>query len=248
MIGKVVMIGVIGLESYFTKFKGHIRNPETFDFPVTYAVMEGITPDLVVNTPDRNIAASLIQAAEILEAQGVHAITGSCGFMALYQRDVAEKIRIPTYLSSLMQAPWVASLIRPDQRIGIITANETTLTERHLAAAGMAGIPCHIVGLSDKQEFQEVIIEQRRHDLDYQKMEAEVLDTAKTLLDSCHDLGAVVLECTDLPPFAKQIQDLVQKPVFDIVTLTRMVNDACSRTPFINEIGVRETYGAAING
>ena len=37
------------------------------------------------------------------------------------------------------------------------------------------------------------------------------------------DMGALVIECTDMPPFSYKVQQLIKKPVFDIVTLTKYV-------------------------
>jgi Asp/Glu/hydantoin racemase len=45
-------------------------------------------------------------------------------------------------------------------------------------------------------------------------------------------MGALVIECTDLPPFAHLIQEKIRVPVFDIVTLTNMIYETLMRTPY----------------
>ena len=90
-------IGVICLDTSFTKIPGHIRNRATFGFPVVYQVVSGATPERVVTRPDPALLQPFIQAAVRLEAAGVSAITSACGFLALFQAELAGAVRIPLY-------------------------------------------------------------------------------------------------------------------------------------------------------
>jgi N-acyl-D-aspartate/D-glutamate deacylase len=54
-------------------------------------------------------------------------------------------------------------------------------------------------------------------------------EDAKRILEKNQKTGAIVLECTDLPAFAKAIQKVTNLPVFDIVALVRMVHEAFLR-------------------
>ena len=47
---------------------------------------------------------------------GAEAITTNCGFLALFQKELAEAVRVPVATSSMMQVPWVQSLLPPGQR------------------------------------------------------------------------------------------------------------------------------------
>jgi hypothetical protein len=102
-----IPIGVLSLESYFAKPPGHIKNASTFDFPVTFKVVKGATTKKVVDYGDRSLLEPFIAAARELESEGVEAITGSCGFLALFQREIADAVNIPVFLSSLIQVPMV---------------------------------------------------------------------------------------------------------------------------------------------
>jgi Asp/Glu/hydantoin racemase len=44
-----------------------------------------------------------------------------------------------------------------------------------------------------------------------------------------NDVGAIVLECTDLSPFAEAVQRETELPVFDIVILANMIYCAITR-------------------
>ena len=87
-----VSIGVLSLESYFPKPPGHIKNPSSLTFTTTYEILHGITVPELLNNPTPEMVAPILEAALRLEAQGVKAITGSCGFLALFQEEVARAV------------------------------------------------------------------------------------------------------------------------------------------------------------
>ena len=63
-------------------------------------------------------------------------------------------------------------------------------------------------------------------EMDVDKARAEHVKVAKELIKENPDVGAIVLECTNMPPYAKAIQEAVQLPVFDIFSLVDMVYNA----------------------
>ncbi len=224
-----IPIGILCLESYFAKPPGHVKHAGTFAFPVSYKVVSGATTKRVVEHADRSLLDAFIAAARELESEGVLGITGSCGFLALFQRDVANAVRIPVFLSSLLQVPLVYRMLREDQKVGVLVARKQSLTGKHLSAAGADGIPVCIAGMDEQPEFSEVIIENRRNELDLDKLKDEVLSIAKEMVMNNPEVGAIVLECTDMSHFAALIQQAVGLPVFDIVTLTNFVYQAVVR-------------------
>lgn len=234
-----IPIGVLSLESYFAKPPGHIKNAGTFNFPVTFKVVKGATTKKVVDQADRSLLEPFIAAAQELEAEGVEAITGSCGFLVLFQREIADAVNIPVFLSSLIQVPMVYRMLKQNQPVGILTAKKDCLTKQHLRAVGAEDIPVCIAGMDDQKEFCDVIIDYKRIELDFNKFERELLDVANGLVGQNPDIGAIVLECTDMTYFAPLIQQTVNLPVFDIITLTNMVYQALVRKPFVGMITSR---------
>jgi hypothetical protein len=228
------MIGVLCLDTSFEKIPGHIRNPSTFDFPVVYRVVEGATPERVVSQADPRLLDPFIEAARDLEAQGVAAITGACGFLVLFQQQLADSVEIPLFASSLIQLPMVHRMLRPHQKVGLLVAKAESLTPRHLAAIGGENVPVCVAGMADQPEFREVMLEGRRDTLDADRLGAEVLAQAELLAKENDDLGALVIECTDLVPFAHLIQARLGVPVFDIVTLTNMVHAGLTRSAYFS--------------
>src|ERR1044072_7987254 len=187
-------IGVICMDTDFTKIPGHIRNTRTFDFPVRYHVVTGATAERVVTQADPTLLEPFIRAAQKLEADGVAAVTSACGFLAIFQQDLADSVDVPVYASSLIQLPMVSRMMRRSHKVGGLPADE------------------------HQQDFREVVPEARRPDLDADRLEREVLGVVDRLATEHADLGALVIECTDLVPFAHAIQARLGLPVFSIVT------------------------------
>lgn len=222
-------IGVLCLESYFPKPPGHIKNPSSLPFPMLYEMIDGITVPTLLNNPTPEMLEPLLKGAQRLEAEGVRAITGSCGFLALFQKELAAAVSIPVFASSLIQVPLAYHMTGAKAPVGVLTADANALTPGHLEGVGAAGIPIAVQGLEHTQEFAEVILRNTRTRMDTDLIEAEVLDAARRLRDKAPDMRSVVLECTDLPPYAARIQEELRLPVFDLTTLAQMAHSVATR-------------------
>jgi hypothetical protein len=115
-------------------------------------------------------------------------------------------------------------------RVGILTADASCLTEAHFRGAGWssADIRIAVQGMEDYPCFTETILGSRE-DLDFEAVGAEVKAAAQRLMADCPDVGAIVFECTNLPPYSKLVQDATGLPVFDINTLIDMAYRACTQ-------------------
>ncbi len=225
-------IGLLCLDTHFSKPPGHIRNLASLSFPVIKSVVQGTTIDELLNRPSDAFFAPFIDAAKDLEKQGCAAITGSCGFMALYQKELAAAVSVPVFSSSLIQIPLMHQMAGCRGRVGVITAKTKALTPRHMEAVGAGHIPVAIAGMENQPEFREVILEDRRPELDLAKVSQELITVTKTLLERFDDISSIVLECTDLPPYAHALQTEIGLPVADLTTLAMMVHNLVSRPIF----------------
>ena len=225
-----VSIGVLALESYFPKPPGHIKNPSSLPFTACYEILRCISvPDLLYH-PTPAMENTILEAARSLEMQGVKAITGSCGFLALYQTVLVNAVQIPVFTSSLIQVPLAHQMT--GQKVGVITADSTVLNSHYLKAVGADHVPVAIAGLQDSEEFASVILRNERNDMDLELVVEELLTVVRQLLETNRDIGALVLECTDLPPYAHRLQSEFGLPIFDLTTLASMANDVVQRQPF----------------
>ena len=223
-------IGILILDASYPCVPGNVGNASTFSFPVRYEKVQGASIDRLLNKQDPELATPFIQAARNLRDHGVKAITGACGFMAFFQQEVAAGIDIPVFLSSLLQIPFIHQIT--GKKVGIITANASCLTPKHFQATGIPqSLPMVIAGMENQIEFREAVLEEKGS-LDSSKIEQEVVQVAKELVESNPDVGAILLECSDLPPYAKVIQKEVDLPVFDFFTMINYVNTAYVRLPF----------------
>jgi Asp/Glu/hydantoin racemase len=224
-------IGIIVLDTRFPRVPGDIGNAMTWPFPVRYRVVPQASPERVVRQQAAGLLAPFLDAARELVADGVRAITTSCGFLSLYQADLAAAVPVPVFTSSLMQLPMIARMLSPDQKVGVITVEARHLTSAHLRAVGAEAVPVVIVGTETEKELTHVLID-NEPELDTHQAEAEMVHVARNLVYEHPEIGALVLECTNMPPYARAVQQATHLPVFDIVTLTHWVYQAFVRPAY----------------
>lgn len=211
-------LGILMLEARFPRIPGDMGNALTWPFPVLYRVVRGATPERVVLQGARGLLPDFIAAAEELVALGAEAITTNCGFLSLFQAELAAAVRVPVATSSLMQVPWVQATLPPGRRVGVLTVNRPGLTPAHLAAAGVpADTP--IMGTEGGREFFRVLIKAEAVDMDVALAERDILDAGRALVAAHPEVGAIVLECTNMPPYAAALQAALGLPVYDIYSM-----------------------------
>jgi Asp/Glu/hydantoin racemase len=211
-------LGILMLEARFPRIPGDMGNALTWPFPVLYRVVKGASPDRVVLQGAAGLLPALLDAAAELVAIGAEAITTNCGFLSLFQQEIAAHVGVPVATSSLMQVPWVQAMLPPGKRVGVLTVSARSLTPRHLAAAGVPlDTPC--VGTEDGVEFFRVLILGEKQDMDVGLAERDILDAGRRLMAAHPDVGAVVLECTNMPPYAAALRDALGVPVYDVYSL-----------------------------
>jgi Asp/Glu/hydantoin racemase len=216
-------IGVLVLDTAFPRIPGDIGHAGTFPFPVLYHKVRNASPSRVVRESDPALLDGFIQGARTLEAAGVLAITTSCGFLAMFQRQLAEAVRVPVFSSALQLVPLVSRMLAPDRAVGILTVEGRALGPRHLAGAGIAeDVPVVIWGLERGQAFTPVLLDNEL-ELDVDAARRENVEAAREMVERHPEVGAIVLECTNMPPYAAAIREATGLPVFDITTLMRMV-------------------------
>jgi Asp/Glu/hydantoin racemase len=182
---------------------------------VLYRVVAGASPDLVVRRGAAGMLAPFIEAGRELIGQGAEAITTNCGFLALFQAELSEALRVPVATSALMQVPMVQALLPPGKRVGVLTVSAASLTPEHLARAGCPpDLP--VVGTEEGREFTRVLLENESA-LDVEAARADLVAAGRKLIESYPGVGAIVLECTNMPPYAGDVRDATGLPVFSMV-------------------------------
>lgn len=211
-------LGILMLEARFPRIAGDMGNGTTWPFPVLYRVVRGADPERVVLGGAAGLLPDFIAAARDLVDLGAEAITTNCGFLSLFQRELAAAVNVPVATSSLMQVPWVQATLPPGQRVGVVTVSRASLTPAHLAAAGVpADVP--LAGTENGREFFRVLIKGEKQDMDIGLAEADIVDAGRDLIARHPEVGAIVLECTNMPPYAAALAEAVGRPVYDIYSM-----------------------------
>ena len=158
-------LGILMLEARFPRILGDMGNGATWPFPVLYRVVRGASPERVVLNAAEGLLPDFIAAARDLVSLGAEAITTNCGFLALFQQELAAAVGVPVATSSLMQVPWVQATLPPGRRVGIVTVSKASLTPAHLAAARIPP-DTPIAGTEGGREFFRVLIRAEKNDMD----------------------------------------------------------------------------------
>ena len=194
---------------------GNSTNLASYPFPVKLVEVKGANTDTVILHPSQKLLEDMIQLAKELEKEGVRAITTSCGFNAIFQEALANAVDIPVFTSSLLQVPFAQALVGRDRAVGVITARASSLSEKHLRACGItAEMHPIVMGLENAPEWSK-IFDHPDDSFDMDLVTEEILNVARQGVKDHPEIGAIVLECTDLPPFARRIREELDIPVFD---------------------------------
>jgi hypothetical protein len=225
-------IGVLLLETAVPFIPGDVANATTYAFPVRFQKVKGYSVERALSK-DPSLYEDLREAARDMVQQGVRAVTGDCGFMGIHQKKLARELEVPVFLSSLLQIPFISALIGEDAKVGIITADSKSLNADLLAAVGVSDTTNLVIGgLEDHQQFYWFAIEETGS-LDAEAVEKEVVDVARNMVAEHPQIRALLLECSLLPPYGAAVQDAVNLPVFDYITMINFVFSAVVKQRYI---------------
>jgi hypothetical protein len=213
-------LGILMLDTRFPRPPGDVGNAMTWPFPTQYRIVKGAdTSRIMGQEPDPTLLAPFVEAARELEAHGVRAITTSCGFLAVFQRELAAAVSVPVLTSALLQVPMVARLLRPDQKVGVLT-EQPHLTERHFQGVGWSAseMPVVVEALPPDAVFPTVFIGNSL-EADTSVLERELVELACRTARDHPEVGALVLECTNFVPYSQAMRKATGLPVYDLYTL-----------------------------
>ncbi|MBO0458078.1 aspartate/glutamate racemase family protein [Enterococcus hulanensis] len=212
-------IGIIAVNLIYPKVPGNVANATTFDFPVLYEVVDFEIEQLFEGSEE--IKEQIISAAKKLEKQGVRAIVGACGYFGHFQEAVAEAVAIPVFLSSIIQVPIIKIGLKKEQKILTLVASGKDINEAFFRSSGADLSDCTICEIGTLESFSS--IRWGKTTLDNQKLSADLVEIVQKKLAESPEIGAILLECSDLPPYSYAIQQASGLPVFDFNSLIHWV-------------------------
>ena len=218
-------LGIIILDDVYPGFPGDVRNASAYPFPIQYEIAEGVDIQALLHAADKSPCLAPIQrAAKKLEQMGCRAIAAECGYFAYFQREIAGYVDVPVFMSSLLQVPLAQQLIGPDRVVGLLIAQEDRMTHAHLEAVGIQPGSNYVIAGAESRcpEFEHLWCEPKRTDPPaayYDKTEKEFLQVAVDFYHTHPNMGAMLLECTGMQPFARALQREIDIPIFSWGTL-----------------------------
>ncbi len=222
-------LGVMLLDEEFPGFPGDVRNASAYPFPMQFEIIQNVDMPLLIYAEDKTPCLEPIKAAASkLERMGCRAITAECGYFAYFQKEIAAYVNIPVFLSALLQVPWAQQVVGPNKQVGIISHAElNTLTDRHLESVGIQPGSNYVTYACREidgacEEFEHLWTPGKKTDppsANFKKTQDEFVETAVGFYQQNPDMGAMLLECTGMQPFARALQREIEIPIFSWGTL-----------------------------
>ncbi|MFN0043411.1 MAG: aspartate/glutamate racemase family protein [Alphaproteobacteria bacterium] len=231
------VVGVLLLDTKFPRVFGDGGNSDTFPFPVLVKRVQGATPFQVVDRQAEGLLEPFVKGAHELVAAGAAGITTTCGFLAIFQRELAQRAGVPVAASSIIQVPLAQRLLPAGKRVGIITADSRNFTARHLEGAGLA-LDTPVIGTETGTTLTRVFTD-KLTEYRFEDCEADLVNAGRAMLERHPDVGAFVLECTNMPPFAGALERALGLPVYDFYTLISWFHSGLKPTRFPRHVLVK---------
>ncbi|KAL1875492.1 hypothetical protein VTK73DRAFT_10042 [Phialemonium thermophilum] len=213
-------LGFIAIDITFHRPRGDPWNPETWPFPLIRVQAEGSTEAEVVRkgSYDPGFLDRFVEAGKRLVEQGCVGIITSCGFLIMAQHELAARLPVPVSTSSLLQLPSIFAFLPPSKKVAVITYDDSRLGEEHFQQVGIPWTSVYVRSPPAGGPLRRVIADGGKYV--HAEIAAELSGVAKQLLEDHSDIGAILLECTQMCVCAEEIQASVGPgvPVYDAYT------------------------------
>ncbi|RUV85188.1 hypothetical protein EOA75_27605 [Mesorhizobium sp. M1A.F.Ca.IN.022.07.1.1] len=226
-------LGILLLDGVDCPFiPGSVGNASTWSVPVRYKLVPGMNEHQLFGPTPAEVTPAVVQAAIELAREGAQMITANCGFTIHYQEAVRASVDVPVLLSSLLLAPFLERLLPRTKTLGIVTGGKDYFTPELLSASGLLEAPDRFVVANITEAPAWTALWRYPGTLDVAGVESEVVRTAMDLVSTRPDVGAILLECSDLPPYAAAVQRATRLPVFDFTSMVEFFAAGLMRKPF----------------
>lgn len=222
-------LGILMLDTRFPRIPGDVGHAGSWPFPMRYGVVPGATPEAIVRADPAPFVDAFIDMGRSLVADGCSGIATTCGFLALLRPRLAEALGVPVAASALEQAGQIAASLPPEKRLGVLTISADSLTQRHLDVAGVpAGT---VVAGMEGSHFAETILG-NRPELNVPLARQEMCERAVAMVQDDPDIGALLLECTNMVPYARDLAAATGRPVYSIHSYLRWFHEGLLPSAF----------------
>ena len=217
------------LDTRFPRVPGDVGNPETWGFPVQYAVVAGATPQAIVCEDTSPFVQAFIDEGHKLVAAGCTGIATTCGFLAVMRPRLAAVLGVPVAASALEQAQQIRALLAPDRHVGVLTISKGSLSNQHLLAAG---VPQDTFVMGVEATGFAFSVFGNKETLDVSLARAELVTAARELVQQAPQTGAILLECTNMVPYSRDIHGATGVPVYSIYSYLKWFHESLAPHKF----------------
>ena len=213
-------LGFIAVDVHFPRPPGDPFNELTWPFPLIREQAQGSQLGQIVTKDSypADFIERFVEAGQKLVDRSCVGIITSCGFLAMAQPELAKRLPVAVSTSALVQIPSIQSFMSPEKSVGVLTYDDTKLGQLHLTRLGIRDLDrVHILGAPENGEWRRMIRDGAPYS--HERIEQELVQCAHELLKRHSDVGAIVLECTQMPPFAEAIGKATGLPVYDAYSM-----------------------------
>ncbi|EIW65832.1 hypothetical protein M231_04889 [Tremella mesenterica] len=228
----VPKLGVLQLKTTFPRPPGDVGNALSWPMPVIIRIVEEATGDIVRGgTWGPAMVDGFVREGKKMMEEGCVAFVTSCGFLATMHPEIVH--RLPSMgTSSLIQVGWLQKCFYPGEEtpVGVVTFQKSALTKKHFISVG-ADPETPYFGLSESEDPKEAVFKavlECRVPYDYEGMEKDVVGAALELVKAYPSVKAIVMECTNMPPFSHAVAKATGRKVWDILTLGKWLYDGAT--------------------
>jgi len=214
-------LGVIRLDYHYPPAPGDIDHPGSYAYKVHYHMVKGFTFEMCQSGKmTEEVEAAFIEGIKALEALGASVITGDCGFMMWFQQLARRHTSLPVIMSSLASLPAICCAHSMQEQVAVFTANGKSLEPMRELIKVECGIDPEdtrfiFVGCEDVPGFEAVALGEK---VDVEKVTPGIVAKAQKILADHPQVKNILLECTELPPYADALRHATGLPVFDAIT------------------------------
>merc|ERR1712232_52415 len=228
------ILGIVRLDYNYPPAPGDIDCPGSYDYDVLYRAVPGLTFEMAQSGKmTYEVEKEFNVAIKWLEKKGASGVTGDCGFMMAFQCIARQTATVPVFMSSMVQSPIISVAFDKYDKIMILTANSETLKPQKDTLLSHCGFDVNddrykIFGCQDVPGFDAVA---KGEKVDVEKVTPGIVKMTQKILKEIPSIRAILLECTELPPYSDALRQHTGLPVFDAITCADFYISATKDNP-----------------
>lgn len=192
-------VSVLQLDTQFPRVPGDVASADSYTGELEIIRIPNASVSKIVTHLPHQIDITPFEKA--IESASGDVIVTSCGFLSFWQNHL-EKLTQKPFISSALTAFKTLSEQFAPEEVLTLTFDDESLTPEHFGS--YSAYATNSIGLPHSMHLRRVISENRKS-LDVNLAQQELIEFISSKRRPHHK--HMVLECTNLPPYAKALRD-----------------------------------------